>query len=174
MQWAPGQASCKDTHPDEPSTDWWKGMSMGVQCSQLLMGMAKRTSIHSSFGFHIFTIIQMGYLNNPNRQNFYNSGLVRGYRKWNISTINSLIIKWIAAAAAAAAKLLQSCLTLGNPIDGSPPGFSVPGILQARILDWVAISFSTVCMHAKSLQSCLTLCDLMDSSPPGSSVHRIL
>ena len=44
--------------------------------------------------------------------------------------------------AAAAAKLLQSFLTLCNPIDGSPPGSSVPGILQARILEWVAISFS--------------------------------
>ena len=46
------------------------------------------------------------------------------------------------AAAAAAAKLLQSCLTLCDPIDGSLPGSSVPGILQARTLDWVAISFS--------------------------------
>ena len=45
-------------------------------------------------------------------------------------------------AAAAAAKSLQSCLTLCDPIDGSPPGFPVPGILQARILEWVAISFS--------------------------------
>ena len=42
----------------------------------------------------------------------------------------------------AAAKLLQSCLTLCNPIDGSPPGSPVPGILQARTLEWVAISFS--------------------------------
>ena len=41
-----------------------------------------------------------------------------------------------------AAKSLQSCLTLCDPIDGSPPGSSVPGILQARILEWVAISFS--------------------------------
>ena len=45
-------------------------------------------------------------------------------------------------AAAAAAKLLQSCLTLCDPIDGSPPGCPVPGILQARTLEWVAISFS--------------------------------
>ena len=45
-------------------------------------------------------------------------------------------------AAAAAAKSLQSCLTLCNPIDGSPPGSPVPGILQARTLEWVAISFS--------------------------------
>ena len=45
-------------------------------------------------------------------------------------------------AAAAAAKLLQSCPTLRDPIDGSPPGSAVPGILQARTLEWVAISFS--------------------------------
>ena len=45
-------------------------------------------------------------------------------------------------AAAAAAKSLQSCLTLCDPTDGSPLGSSVPGILQARILEWVAISFS--------------------------------
>ena len=75
---------------------------------------------------------------------------------------------------AAVAKSLQSCLTLYNPIDGSPPGSSVPGILQARILEWVAISFSSACVHAKLLQSCPTLCDPMDSSPAGSSGHRIL
>ena len=46
-------------------------------------------------------------------------------------------------AAAAAAKSLQSCPTLCDPIDGSPPGSPVPGILQARTLDWVAISFSS-------------------------------
>ena len=46
------------------------------------------------------------------------------------------------AAAPAAAKSLQSCLTLCDPIDGSPSGSSVPGILQARTLEWVAISFS--------------------------------
>ena len=48
-----------------------------------------------------------------------------------------------AAAVPAAAKLLQSCLTLCDPIHGSIPGSSVPGILQARVLEWVAISFST-------------------------------
>ena len=47
-----------------------------------------------------------------------------------------------AAAAAAAAKSLQSCLTLCDPIDGSLPGSPVPGILQVRTLEWVAISFS--------------------------------
>ena len=46
------------------------------------------------------------------------------------------------AATAAAAKSLQSCPTLCDPIDGSPPGSSVPGILQARTLEWAAVSFS--------------------------------
>ena len=77
-----------------------------------------------------------------------------------------------------AAKSHQSSPTLCNPVDGSPPSSPVPGILQARILEWVAISFSNArrhaCMHAKLLQSCPTLCDPMDSNPPGSSVHRIL
>ena len=45
-------------------------------------------------------------------------------------------------SAAAAAKSLQSCPTLCDPIDGSPPGSPIPGILQARTLEWVAISFS--------------------------------
>ena len=44
--------------------------------------------------------------------------------------------------AAAAAKSLQSCPTLCDPRDGSPPGFAIPGILQAKTLEWVAISFS--------------------------------
>ena len=51
---------------------------------------------------------------------------------------------WICNSyfAAAAAKLLQSCPTLCDPIDSSPPGSPIPGILQARTLGWVAISFS--------------------------------
>jgi len=49
---------------------------------------------------------------------------------------------WSVAAAAATAKSLQPCPTLCDPIDSSPPGSSVPGILQARTLEWVAISFS--------------------------------
>ena len=49
------------------------------------------------------------------------------------------------AAAAAAAKSLQSCPTLCNPVDGSPPASPIPGILQARTLEWVAISFSNAC-----------------------------
>ena len=49
---------------------------------------------------------------------------------------------WATAAAAAAAKSLQSCPTLCDPRDGSSPGSAIPGILQARTLEWVAISFS--------------------------------
>ena len=52
-----------------------------------------------------------------------------------------LLFLW-SSAAAAAAKSLQSCPTLCDPTDGSPLGSSVPGILQARVLEWVAISFS--------------------------------
>ena len=58
-------------------------------------------------------------------------------------------------AAAAAAKLLQSCSTLCDPIDGSPPGSSVPGILQARILEWVVISFSKRCNNSSIYSSWL-------------------
>ena len=58
---------------------------------------------------------------------------------WRILSITLLVC---AAAAAAAAKLLQSCSTLWDPIDGSPPGSPIPGILQARTLEWGATAFS--------------------------------
>ena len=67
------------------------------------------------------------------------------------------------------AKLLQSCPTLCNPIDSSPPGSAIPGILQARTLEWVAIFFSNAWkwkVKVKSLSH-----DPMDCSPPGSAVH---
>ena len=75
-----------------------------------------------------------------------------------------------------AAKTLQSCPTLCDHIDGSPPGSPVPGILQARTLEWVAISFSNAWkwkVKVKSLKSCPTLSDPMDCSLPGSSIHGI-
>ena len=78
---------------------------------------------------------------------------------------------------AAAAKSLQSCPTLCDPIDGSPPGSPAPGILQARTLEWVAISFSNAWKwksESEVAQSCLTLSNPMDCSPPGSSVCGIL
>ena len=60
---------------------------------------------------------------------------------------------WLIDAAAAAAKSLQSCPTLCAPIDGSPPGSPVPGILQARTLEWVAISFSNACKWKVKVKS---------------------
>ena len=57
-------------------------------------------------------------------------------------TPNRIHQYWQDDKGAATAKLLQSCSTLCDPIDGSPPGSPVPGILQARTLEWVDISFS--------------------------------
>ena len=75
---------------------------------------------------------------------------VGGAMEWEVRVTRCkvLYIEWIkttvhhAAAAAAAAKSLQSCPTLCDPIDSSPPGPTVPGIFQARTLEWVAISSS--------------------------------
>ena len=63
-------------------------------------------------------------------------------RRTFVDKVMSLLFNMLSAAAAAAAKSLQSCPTLCDPIDGSPPGFPIPGILQARTLEWVAIAFS--------------------------------
>ena len=72
-------------------------------------------------------------------------------------TVHSSIFDWriprteepggLQSAAATAAKLLQSCPTLCDPIEGSPPGSPIPGILQARTLEWVAISFSRATVY---------------------------
>ena len=79
-------------------------------------------------------------------------------------------------ATTTATKSLQLCLTLCDPIDGSPPGSPVPGILQARTLEWVAIFFSNAWKwksESEVAQSCLTLHDPMDCRLPGSSIHGI-
>ena len=76
----------------------------------------------------------------------------------------------------AAAESLQSCPTLCDPIDVSPPGSPAPGILQARTLEWVVISFSNVWKwksESEVTQSCPTPSDPMDCSPRGSSIHGI-
>ena len=71
---------------------------------------------------------------------------ITGLEPGNIAIFCLFFVKTYShtIAAAAAAKSLQSCPTLCDPIDGSPPGSLVPGILQARTLEWVAISFSNV------------------------------
>ena len=77
----------------------------------------------------------------------------------------------------AAAKSLQSCPTVCDPIDSSPPDYPTPGILQARTLEWVAISFSNAWKWKAKMKvkvkSCPTLSDPMDCSLPGSSIHGI-
>ena len=92
-------------------------------------------------------------------------------------------------------KVTQSCQTLCDPVDCSPPGSSAHGIFQARVLEWDAITFSESYQHillipkqgrilvygryslsevSEVAQSCQTLCDPVDCSPPGSSIHGIL
>ena len=80
--------------------------------------------------------------------------------------INGVIV--FSYLRTAAAKLLQLCPTLCNPVDSSLPGSSVHGIFQARVLKWVAIQFSSVA------QLCPTLCDPMNHSMPGLPVHHQL
>ena len=63
----------------------------------------------------------------------------------------------------------QSCPTLSDPMDCSPPGSSIHGIFQARVLEWGAIAFSS-----SAAQSCPTLCDPMNHSTPGHPVHHQL
>ena len=95
------------------------------------------------------------------------------FEKWIISCH---ISKQVCRAAAAAAKLLQSCLTLCNPIYGSPPGS--PSLGFSRQEYWSGLPFPSPSMKVKSesevTQSCPTPCDPMDCSLPGSSVHGIL
>ena len=75
----------------------------------------------------------------------------------------------IVHTAAAAAKLLQWCPTLCDPIDGSPPSSPVPGILQARTLEWVAISFSNAWKRKVKVKS---LSRVRLSATPGTAAHQ--
>ena len=89
-----------------------------------------------------------------------------------------LLVKFWTRQYAAAAKSLQSCPTLCDPIDGSPPGSPVPGILQARALEWVAISFSNAWkwkVKVKSLsrvQLSATPCTAAYQTPPSMGFSR--
>ena len=80
-----------------------------------------------------------------------------------------------ATVPVAAAKSMQSCLTLCDPTEGSPPDSSVPGILQARILEWAAVSFP---MHACMLSQfsrvrlCATLWTTAHEGPPSTGFSR--
>ena len=86
-----------------------------------------------------------------------------------------IILKIIAYSGCMCVLIAQSYPTLCNPIDCSPPGPSIHGILQARTVEWVAISFSKRNYRKKEsevTQSCPTLCDTMECSLPGSSIRR--
>ena len=72
----------------------------------------------------------------------FKENILRGKKSRDKTNRSQISFGPTAAAAAAAAKSLQLCPTLCNPIDGSPPGSPVPEILKARTLHWVAISFS--------------------------------
>ena len=82
--------------------------------------------------------------NKPNIDNDCGSDheLLIGKFRLKLKKVGKTTRSFRHAAAAAAAKLIQSCPTLCDPIDSSPPGSPVPGILHARTLEWVAISFS--------------------------------
>ena len=120
----------------------------------------------SYFGF-LLCRVGMSFLQRPE-----NGREGREVWHWNQSEWSSWWMNLLPAAATAAAK---SCLTLCEPIDGSPIGSPVPGILQARTLEWVPISFSNAWKWKGKVKllSCLTLSDPMDHSLPGSSVHGI-
>ena len=107
----------------------------------------------------------------PRGQRGWKDSIHRSHLHSSVKTQNKLHF-----AVAAAAKSLQSCPTLCDPIDSSPPGSPISGILQARTLEWIAISFSNAWkwkVKSEVAQSCLTLWDPMDCSLPGSSVHGI-
>ena len=103
------------------------------------------------------------------------SVLYEDYFCMKCSLCISHFLEEISAVAAAAASL-QSCLTLCDSVDGSPPGSAIPGILQARTLEWVAICFSNAWKWKVKVKllSRVLLCDPIDGSPPGSSVPGIL
>ena len=90
-------------------------------------------------GFQIFDGVS---INSQSRLNSTEVKPVGESQEWKSPTHTDTSNSPYLITAAAAAKSLQSCPTLCNPINGSPPGSPVPGILQARTLEWVAISFS--------------------------------
>jgi len=112
--------------------DWLDLLAVQGTLKSLLQHHSSKASIlwHSAF-----FIVQLSH---P----YMTTGKTIALTRWIfVGRVMSLLFNTLPAAAAAA-KSLQSCPTLCDPRDGSPPGFPVPGILQARTLEWVAISFS--------------------------------
>ena len=111
--------------------DWLNLLAVQGTLKSLLQHHSSKASILWRSGFFIVQ------LSHP----YSTTGKTIALTRWTlVGKVMSLLFNMLSAAAAA--KLLQSCPTLCSRIDGSPLGSSVPGILQARILEWVAISFS--------------------------------
>ena len=111
--------------------DWLDLLAVQGTLKSFLQHHSSKASIlrHSAF-----FIVQ---LSRP----YMTTGKAIALTRWTfVAKVMSLLFNMLSVAAAA--KSLQSCLTLCDPIDGSPPGSPVPGVLQARTLEWVAISFS--------------------------------
>ena len=91
---------------------------------------------------------------------------------FNVCILNSVITMILSVffSVATAAKLLQSCLTPGDPIDGSPPDSPVPGTLQARTLKWVAISFSNAWKWKVKVKP---LCHVQLFATPWTAAHQV-
>ena len=115
--------------------DWFDLLAVQGTLKSLLQHHSSKASIlqHSAF-----FIVQLSH---PH----LTTGKTTAWTRWTfVDKVMSLLFNMLSAAAAVA-KSLQSCPTLCDPMDCSLPGFSVPRILQARTLEWVAISFSNAC-----------------------------
>ena len=119
---------CMNVKSEREVTQSFPTLSDPMDCS--LPG----SSVHEIFQARVLEWGAIAFSVSPHSEYLFQVTIK--YSTW--SNISSEILY----AAAAAAKSLQSCPTLCDPIDGSPPGPAVPGILQARTLEWVAISFS--------------------------------
>ena len=112
---------------------WLDLLAVQGTLKSLLQHHSSKASIHRCSAFFIVQ------LSHP----YMSTGKTIALTRWTfVGQVMSLLSNMMSAVAAAA-KLLQSCPTLYDPIDGSPPGSCVPGILQPRILEWVAISYSS-------------------------------
>ena len=111
--------------------DWLDSLAVQGTLKRLLQHHSSKASILRCLAFFIVQ------LSHP----YMTTGKTIALTRWTfVGKVMFLLFNMLSAAAAA--KLLQSCLTLCDPTDGSPPGSPMPGILQARTLEWVAISFS--------------------------------
>ena len=134
--------STKAYHSLSSEPQWWllcdakKSLSLNQHLSPPGLEGSRITQAGHSLAVHYF-LVQLGYIGTTLEFQFLH---------WKSTLLtpdySHEVLHYTHTHIAAAPKSLQSCPTLCDPIDGSPPGSSVPGILQARTLEWVAISFS--------------------------------